>query len=55
MNLISEKIQTIWNAIVGFITPILEGIKSFFETVWNAISTVILTVVNTIHNVISTM
>ena len=44
MDWISEKISAIWNGIVSFLTPILEGIRSTFETIWNAVKSVIDTV-----------
>ena len=55
MDWISEKIQTVWNAIVAFLTPLLEGIKMFFETIWNAIYTAISTTLSTISSVVTSV
>lgn len=55
LNAISTTISNIWNAIVSFLTPILEGIKNTFTTVWNAIKTAVSTVINAIQTVITTV
>lgn len=44
---------TLWNAIVSFLKPILEGIKNTFTTVWNAIKSTISTVLNAIQTTIT--
>ena len=55
LNAISTTISNIWNAIVGFLTPILEGIKNTFTTIWNTIQSVISTVLNTIQTTVTTI
>ena len=46
MDWISEKITAIWNAIVAFLTPLLDGIRNTFDTIWNTISNIITTVMD---------
>ena len=52
---VSQKIQEIWNAIVAFLTPVLEGIKNVFQTIWTAIQSVVTTVLTAIQGVITTV
>lgn len=52
---VSQKIQEIWNAIVAFLTPVLEGIKNVFQTVWTAIQSVVTTVLTAIQGVVTTV
>ena len=42
-----------WNAIWGFIQPILSAIGGFFSAVWNGILSVVSSVVNTLAAVVS--
>lgn len=55
LDAISTTISNIWNAIVGFLTPILEGIKNTFTTIWEAIKTAVSTAINNIQTVITTV
>lgn len=50
-----QKIQEIWNAIVAFLTPVLEGIKNVFQTIWTAIQSVVATVLTAIQGVVTTV
>ena len=50
-----QKIQEIWNAIVAFLTPVLEGIKNVFQTIWTAIQSVVTTVLTAIQGVVTTV
>ena len=52
---VSQKIQEIWNAIVAFLTPVLEGIKNVFQTIWTAIQSVVTTVLTAIQGVVTTV
>lgn len=52
---VSQKIQEIWNAIVVFLTPVLEGIKNVFQTIWTAIQSVVTTVLTAIQGVATTV
>lgn len=52
---VSQKIQEIWNAIVAFLTPMLEGIKNVFQTIWTAIQSVVTTVLTAIQSVVTTV
>ena len=52
---VSQKIQEIWNAIVAFLTPVLEGIKNVFQTIWTAIQSVVTTVLTAIQSVVTTV
>lgn len=52
---ISTTISNTWNAIVSFLTTILEGIKNTFTTIWKAIKTVVSTAINNIQTVITTV
>lgn len=52
---VSQKIQEIWNGIVAFLTPVLEGIKNVFQTVWTAIQSVVTTVLTAIQGVVTTV
>lgn len=55
LDAISTTISNIWNAIVGFLTPILDGIKNTFTTIWEAIKTAVSTAINNIQTVITTV
>lgn len=55
LDAISSAIQNIWNAIVAFLTPILQGIADTFTSIWNSILTAVQTVTNTISNVLQTV
>lgn len=55
LDAISTTISNIWNAIVGFLTPILEGIKNTFTAIWEAIKTAVSTAINNIQTVITTV
>lgn len=52
---VSQKIQEVWNAIVAFLTPVLEGIKNVFQTIWTAIQSVVTTVLTAIQGVVTTV
>lgn len=52
---VSQKIQEIWNAIVAFLTPVLEGIKNVFQTIWTAIQSVVTTVLTAIQGAVTTV
>ena len=52
---ISTKVLEVWTAITEFLAPILESIKTLFETVWNAILTAITTVLTAIQTVVTTV
>lgn len=54
LDTISSTIQNIWNAIVAFLTPILQGIADTFTSIWNSILTAVQTATNTISNVLQT-
>ena len=54
LDTISNTIQNIWNAIVAFLTPILQGIADTFTSIWNGILTAVQTATNTISNVLQT-
>ena len=43
------KRQTVWNAIVSFLSPLLTGIQTRMSTAWNAIKTVISTVLSDVY------
>ena len=55
LDTISSTIQNIWNAIVAFLTPILQGIADTFTSIWNSILTAVQTATNTISNVLQTV
>ena len=55
LDTISGTIQNIWNAIVAFLTPILQGIADTFTSIWNSILTAVQTATNTISNVLQTV
>lgn len=55
LDTISSTIQNIWNAIVAFLTPILQGIADTFTSIWNNILTAVQTATNTISNVLQTV
>lgn len=55
LDAISSAIQNIWNAIVAFLTPILQGIADTFTSIWNSILTAVQTATNTISNVLQTV
>lgn len=55
LDAISTTISNIWNAIVGFLTPILEGIKNTFTTIWEAVKSAVSTAINNIQTVITTV
>lgn len=55
LDAISSTIQNIWNAIVAFLTPILQGIADTFTSIWNSILTAVQTATNTISNVLQTV
>lgn len=55
LDTISSTIQNIWNTIVAFLTPILQGIADTFTSIWNSILTAIQTATNTISNVLQTV
>lgn len=55
LDTISNTIQNIWNAIVAFLTPILQGIADTFTSIWNSILTAVQTATNTISNVLQTV
>lgn len=55
LDTISSAIQNIWNAIVAFLTPILQGIADTFTSIWNSILTAVQTATNTISNVLQTV
>jgi hypothetical protein len=38
LNLINQLWTSVWNGMVGFFTPIIEGIKTALETMWKWIS-----------------
>lgn len=52
-NSIKSVTETVWNAIVGFITPIIEGIKNVITTTWDTIKSVTETVWNAISGFFS--
>lgn len=52
---IATKVLEVWTAITEFLAPILESIKTLFETVWNAILTAITTVLTAIQTVVTTV
>ena len=54
LDTISSTIQNIWNAIVAFLTPILQGIADTFTSIWNSILTAVQTATSTISNVLQT-
>ena len=53
MDWIHDKISAAWTAIVAFILPILDGIRSFFIDTSNAICETVSSVMERIHAVIS--
>lgn len=55
LDTISSTIQNIWNAVVAFLTPILQGIADTFTSIWNSILTAVQTATNTISNVLQTV
>lgn len=55
LDTISSTIQNIWNAIVAFLAPILQGIADTFTSIWNSILTAVQTATNTISNVLQTV
>lgn len=55
LDTISSTIQNIWNAIVAFLTPILQGIADTFTSIWDSILTAVQTATNTISNVLQTV
>lgn len=55
LDTISSTIQNIWNAIVAFLTPILQGIADTFTSIWNSILTAVQTATSTISNVLQTV
>lgn len=55
LDAISSTIQNIWNAIVAFLAPILQGIADTFTSIWNSILTAVQTATNTISNVLQTV
>lgn len=55
LDTISSTIQNIWNAIVAFLTPILQSIADTFTSIWNSILTTVQNVTNTISNVLQTV
>lgn len=55
LDAISSAIQNIWNAIVAFLTPILQGIADTFTSIWSSILTAVQTATNTISNVLQTV
>ena len=55
LDTISSTIQNIWNAIVAFLTPILQGIADTFTSIWNNILTAVQTATDTISNVLQTV
>lgn len=55
LDTISSTIQNIWNTIVAFLTPILQGIADTFTSIWNSILTAVQTATNTISNVLRTV
>lgn len=55
LDTISSTIQNIWNTIVAFLTPILQGIADTFTSIWNSILTAVQTATNTISNVLQTV
>lgn len=55
LDIISSAISNAWDNIVGFLTPILEGIKNTFATVWESIKTIISTEISIIQTIITTV
>lgn len=55
LDAISTTIQNVWNAIVEFLTPILQGIADTFTSIWNTILTAVQTATDTISNVLQTV
>ena len=51
----TETIPTAFQSLKDKISPILETIKTVFETIWNGIVTVVSTCINTVKTVITTV
>ena len=50
-----EKITTAWQAIVDFLTPVLDGLTSFFEGIWNGITDFVSQAHDTISGIVDTV